>query len=141
MNVPCKVSIVNEEGLVVLDTLIRPSFNGQNIEKIDEIKPFLRSLTDIHGIKQSWLEDAPTIEQVRDHIFELCGKKAPKPFKLDEPDEPEKTESVLGEITNLKSPKKSESAKINQKTDGIETEPSRWVHNSSEKSKEEAELN
>ena len=55
-SVVCKVSIVDEQGRIVLDTLVNPE------TAID------RSLYQIHGIKQRWLNDAPGISQVREHL-------------------------------------------------------------------------
>lgn len=45
----------------------------ENIER--EFGDSYRSLEKIHGVKKEWLKDAPTIESIREHIFELCGKK------------------------------------------------------------------
>lgn len=74
MNIPCKVSVVNAEGHVVLDTLIKPSVNGEDIADIAQY-PGFRSLQHIHGIKPRWLEDAPSFASVREHIMELAGKE------------------------------------------------------------------
>ena len=56
-----------------MDTLIQPCVNGQNFESTDEIQGY-RSLEKIHGIKAEWLQDAPTLEEVKNHINMLCGK-------------------------------------------------------------------
>lgn len=73
-NIPIKASVVDERGLLVLDTLIRPCVNGQNFDSAEDV-PGYRSLKMIHGIKSDWLRDAPTLAEVRDHINMLCGKK------------------------------------------------------------------
>ena len=49
-NIPCKVSVVNAEGQIVLDTLIKPSLCGQDIDDITRVEGF-KSLHMIHGIK------------------------------------------------------------------------------------------
>jgi len=72
-SVACKVSVVNQDGLIVLDTLVRPMVNGQNVENVREIPQF-KSLHHIHGIKADWLADAPTFSEVQEHILELCAK-------------------------------------------------------------------
>ena len=28
----------------------------------------------LHGVKMSWLSDAPTVSQVRQHLLQVCGK-------------------------------------------------------------------
>ena len=72
-NIPCKVSIVNAEGIVVLDTLIKPSYHGVDIADITQV-PGYKCLDSIHGINPEWLVDAPSFSDVREHIMELCGK-------------------------------------------------------------------
>lgn len=72
-NVPIKVSVVDERGRLVLDTLIRPHANGIDYDSPDDL-PGYKSLYRIHGIKERWLRDAPTLGEVRDHINILCGK-------------------------------------------------------------------
>jgi len=72
-NIPVKVTVVNEDGLIVLDTLIRPCIDGIDQIDVDAI-PNYRSLSQIHGIKKAWLRDAPSLESVREHIDEICGK-------------------------------------------------------------------
>ena len=76
-NIPCKVSVINEQGLVILDTLVRPCVNGKDASDISQIKGH-RSLWGIHGIKREWLEDAPSFDSVREHILELAGLLSPK---------------------------------------------------------------
>ena len=61
-SVVCKVSVVNESGHILLDTLVNPEAE------------ITRSLYLIHGVKQRWLTDAPTITQVRQHLQQICGK-------------------------------------------------------------------
>lgn len=73
-NIPIKVSIVNQDGQIVLDTLIRPCVNGHDYDDAKAV-PGYRSLVKIHGIKKHWLSDAPTFDQVRAHIQEICGKQ------------------------------------------------------------------
>jgi len=73
VNIPCKVSVVNGQGVVVLDTLVKPSINGEDVEDIRKIDGYT-SLYGIHGIKPEWLIDAPSFRSVREHIMELCGK-------------------------------------------------------------------
>lgn len=75
-NVVVKVSLVNENGHIVLDTLVRPDVEGQEEKKVEDIEGY-RSMWPIHGIRKSWLEDAPTFESVRHHIMELSGKVDP----------------------------------------------------------------
>ena len=81
-NIPCKVSIVNQEGFVVLDTLIKPFFEGQDINP-EEHKNY-HSLEKLHGIKTKWLSDAPTFTAVRDHILFLAGYVNSEPPVQDE---------------------------------------------------------
>merc|ERR1711959_717917 len=73
-NIPIKVSVVDECGRLVLDSLIRPCVNGINFDSAEDV-PGFKSLYKIHGIKAKWLKDAPTLAEVRDHINMLCGKK------------------------------------------------------------------
>ena len=61
-SVVCKVSVVDENGAILLDTLVNPEAT------------ITRSLYRIHGVKQSWLTDAPTVSQVRQHLQQVCGK-------------------------------------------------------------------
>lgn len=73
MNIPCKVSVVNDLGIVILDTLIKPSLNGVDLDNLSKVEGY-KSLIAIHGIKSEWLADAPSFWSVREHIMELCGK-------------------------------------------------------------------
>jgi len=61
-NVVCKVSIVDEEGRILLDTLINPE------------QEITRSLCDLHGIQKEWLKDAPTLTEVRAYTIEMFGQ-------------------------------------------------------------------
>lgn len=56
---PIKVTLVDENGSLVLDTLIRPNVT------------ITRSMFCIHGIKKVWLEDAPSIDAVKEHIEKI----------------------------------------------------------------------
>ncbi|CDW76131.1 rna exonuclease 4 [Stylonychia lemnae] len=59
-NIPCKVTIVNEFGEVILDTLVND--NGERI----------RSCAMIHGIREYHLNDAPSRDPIYTHIMEIC---------------------------------------------------------------------
>lgn len=64
LKIPCKITIVNEEGLVILDTLINqndPEGNPRNLYRVPQI----------HGIPSEVLQDAPTFTQVKEHICSL----------------------------------------------------------------------
>ena len=61
-SVVCKVSAVDEQGGILLDTLVNPE------------EPITRSLACIHGVKKEWLEDAPRLSQVREHLRQVMGK-------------------------------------------------------------------
>lgn len=74
-NVPVKITVVNESGLIVLDTLIRPTIDGVDDKTDLTTVQNYKSQETIHGIKRKWLNDAPSLESVRDHINELCGKR------------------------------------------------------------------
>lgn len=65
---PCKVSIVNSTGEIVLDTLVKPLYQG--ISDAAQI-PGYNSLDRLHGIKTEWLSDAPSFDEVNKHIMEL----------------------------------------------------------------------
>ena len=94
LNIPCKVSIINEKGEIVLDTLIQPCVAGVNYPNVGDDLEGYKSLESIHGIKPEWLRDAPSFADVRDHIMELCGKKRPK-NEISEDDETQpKKESI-----------------------------------------------
>ena len=58
----CKVSVVDENGRILLDTLVNPEVQ------------ITRSLERLHGIKKQWLNDAPTVTSVREHLRKVCGK-------------------------------------------------------------------
>ena len=52
VNVLSKITLVDEEGLILLDTLVN---SGREITY---------SCENIHGIKKEWLQNAPTLEKV-----------------------------------------------------------------------------
>ena len=56
----CKVSLVDESGQILVDTLVNSEMQ------------VTRSMSRIHGIRQEWLKDAPTISEVRSHIKSIC---------------------------------------------------------------------
>lgn len=59
--IPCKITIFNESGEVILDTLINQSD--------EEGKPRrLQRMVAIHGITDEQLIDAPTFKEVREHL-------------------------------------------------------------------------
>lgn len=60
------MSLINSNGAIVLDTLIRPALGAD--------QPGYKSLYRIHGIRKEWLEDAPCLDTVKAHIEELSGK-------------------------------------------------------------------
>lgn len=76
-NIPCKVSVVNQDGYVVLDTLIQPHFEGENYPDPTVLTGY-KNLEFLHGIKAEWLSNAPTFQSVRDHILFLCGRASQK---------------------------------------------------------------
>lgn len=61
-NVLTKVTLVDEEGLILLDTLVNPG------------TPITYSCVKIHGIKREWLCDAPSVEDVRAYILQHFGE-------------------------------------------------------------------
>ena len=61
-SVVCKASVIDENGAIILDTLVNPEME------------ITRSLYRIHGVRRSWLSDAPTITKVREHLQQVCGK-------------------------------------------------------------------
>ena len=73
MNIPNKVSVINEDGEVVLDTLVRPYVNGVDYQDVTQIAGH-GSMESIHGVKAEWLSDAPTFQSVREHVLQLCGR-------------------------------------------------------------------
>lgn len=56
-NVLSKVTLVDDEGKILLDTLVNP---GVSIDY---------SCIKIHGIHKEWLDDAPSVDQVKEHIL------------------------------------------------------------------------
>jgi DNA polymerase III epsilon subunit-like protein len=58
--VPIKITVVDETGLIMLDTLINP----QAI--------ITHSCENIHGISAAWLHDAPNLNEVREHLLQIC---------------------------------------------------------------------
>jgi DNA polymerase III epsilon subunit-like protein len=68
LKIPCKITIVNEQGLVILDTLI----NQNDCEG----KPRnLHRMVVIHGIKDKVLVDAPTFALVKNHLTQILDPK------------------------------------------------------------------
>ena len=61
-NIPCKVTIVNMKGELVLDTLI---YNDDQAIK--------KSHSKIHGIDEELLQNAPTFTEVRNHILKISN--------------------------------------------------------------------
>lgn len=57
----CKVTLVDEKGCILLDTLVNPEV------------PITYSLYAIHGIRSAWLQTAPTLNDVRAHIQKHFG--------------------------------------------------------------------
>lgn len=55
--VPIKITVVDETGHIMLDTLVNP----QAIITL--------SCENIHGISVAWLHDAPTLNEVREHLL------------------------------------------------------------------------
>lgn len=51
-NYVCKVTLVDESGAILLDTLVNPEV------------PITYSLYAIHGIRSEWLQTAPTLKEV-----------------------------------------------------------------------------
>ena len=68
LKAPCKVTLVNDKGEIVLDTLINQRGPEGEVRK-------LRREVWIHGISSSDLEDAPTFEEVKKHIFSILDKE------------------------------------------------------------------
>lgn len=54
--VPIKITLVDERGLLLLDTLVNPQ------------TMITHSCEQIHGISPQWLSDAPTLKDVREHV-------------------------------------------------------------------------
>jgi DNA polymerase III epsilon subunit-like protein len=64
LKIPCKITIVNEKGVVILDTLMN--------QNDSEGKPRnLQRMVAIHGIKDKVLVDAPTFDQVKTHLTKI----------------------------------------------------------------------
>ena len=59
-NIPCKVSIVNYDGEIILDTLV----DNKDIR--------VRSHVEIHGISDDMLLEAPSFAAVKAHVLSLC---------------------------------------------------------------------
>lgn len=57
---PIKITIVDESGLILVDTLVNPC------------APITDTCEKHHGIKMEWLSDAPTISEVRMHVLKIC---------------------------------------------------------------------
>lgn len=57
----CKVTLVDEKGCILLDTLVNPEVQ------------ITYSLYAIHGIRSAWLQTAPTLNDVRAHIQKHFG--------------------------------------------------------------------
>lgn len=68
LKMPCKVTIVNAQGHIILDTLIS-QLNADGTRKS------LRREVGIHGICSEVLEGAPTLEEVKAHIFSLLPRE------------------------------------------------------------------
>ena len=97
MNITCKVSVVNELGEVVLDTLVKPHVGGVDYDNVVQDLPGYKSLACIHGIKPEWLSDAPTFESVKDQIMEICGCKRDltEPIKKSDDKENDQPDLIL----------------------------------------------
>ena len=61
LKAPCKVSIVNDKGEIILDTLI------SQLDEQGERRKLKREVW-IHGINSIDIDDAPTFSEVRKHI-------------------------------------------------------------------------
>ena len=69
MKAPCKVTIVDHKGQIILDTLINQRGpKGEDRE--------LKRVPHIHGIETADLIDAPEFSKVRDHIREIIDPKS-----------------------------------------------------------------
>lgn len=67
LKMPCKVSIVNQEGHIILDTLI----NQRGLS--GEVKHLKREVW-LHGVETATLEQAPSFSEVKEHIFSVLDK-------------------------------------------------------------------
>lgn len=119
---------MNEHGLIVLDTLIKPTVDGlDENEKDVEAMMNYKSQQSIHGIKTAWLNDAPTLQSVREHINELCGKKLIKKVSFLE-DQLELGENSQSSVQQDDSPQKVEKdEKENQKFEKSEQKEKEFV--------------
>ena len=57
--VPIKITLVDEQGLILLDTLVNPC------------TIITHSCEQIHGISPLWLFDAPKLNDVREHVQQI----------------------------------------------------------------------
>lgn len=64
MMIPSKITIVNEEGLVILDTLINDNDPEGNVTNRFR-------MLEIHSIPSEVLHDTPTFTKVKDHISSI----------------------------------------------------------------------
>ncbi len=64
LKIPCKITIVNERGEVIIDTLINQSDEHGRPRR-------LQRMVAIHGITDEVLADAPTFKEVRAHLYEI----------------------------------------------------------------------
>lgn len=62
--VPCRITIINESGQIVIDTLVRQD------QYIAQRQSF------IHGITDFMLRDAPSLESVVAHILQICHSRS-----------------------------------------------------------------
>jgi DNA polymerase III epsilon subunit-like protein len=60
-SVPIKITVVDEKGLLLLDTLVNP------------LAVITASCEKIHGISPEWLHDAPTLREVKEHLKQICS--------------------------------------------------------------------
>lgn len=61
--IPCRVTIISLDGSIVLDTLVKQDSSVYH------------RMIEIHGITTQMLADAPSLENVRKHIIEICAGK------------------------------------------------------------------
>jgi len=67
LKAPCKVTVVNQQGEVILDTLI--SQRGEGAARN------LRREVWLHGIESKTIEGAPTLSQVKEHLFSVLPRE------------------------------------------------------------------